>query len=310
MTTLEELAKQKNEEIETPKTPEEENTQISTTTEILEPTNPEHVISNSSDADVQVTPIDIWEKLGAQPLDEAITWLKGLIYGEPGAGKTYLGGSAGTSELTSPGLILDIDGGVTSIRHFPNLKVRQVRSMDDLIQVYSDIHSAIDTIDPSNPTLPFKFLMLDSITELQKIDMTFIMSKTKAVLEGRQDPDVPSEREWGISINHMRKIVRQFKDLPCHVLFTAHLDPKKNTKNQMVNGPDLPGKLRNQISGFVDVVGYLYAATEDDRIVRKIQFAKTDTTIAKDRLGVLGQVVVNPTFPMLVEKLHPTEVTA
>lgn len=260
--------------------------------------------SSTSNADIQVTPPDIFAKIGAVPIEEMIRWMKSLVFGEPGAGKTTLGGSAGESELTSPGLILDIDGGLMSIRHYKGLMVKQVRGLDELKQTFADIHSAIDWSDPNDPKLPFKFLMVDSLTELQKIDMQEIMAGTKAVIEGRQDPYVPSEREWFISQGHMREIVRKFRDLPCHILFTAHLDPKKDTKNRMVNGPDLPGKLRNQVSGFFDVVGYLYATIEDGTAVRKLQVAKTDTTIAKDRLNVLGQVVVNPTFPMLVEKLN------
>jgi len=260
--------------------------------------------SSTSDADVQVTPQNLFDKIGAKPPDEIVKWLKSFVYGEPGVGKTYLGGTAGSSEETSPLLIIDIDGGFLTVRHMSNIMVRQVRTLDELAEVFKDIHSAIDWSNPHDPKLPFKTCMIDSITELQKIDMLGIMKETRAVQEGRQDPYVPSEREWFISQGHMREIIRKFKDLPCHIIFTAHLDAKKNNRNQMVNGPDLPGKLRNQIAGFFDVVGLLYATPEEDGVVRKIQFEKTDTTIAKDRLQVLGQVVVNPTFPMLVEKLH------
>lgn len=282
-------------------------TEQSESTQSSEQTRTE-VEPSFSDADVQVTPLNIFERIGAKPPYATVKWLKEIVYGEPGAGKTYHGGTAGQSPLCAPGLIIDVDGGLTTVRNpvqFPNLFAKQVRSMDDLKSLYEELHSAINTETGEFDDL--KFVMIDSITELQKIDMISIMAGTKAVLEGRQDPYVPSEREWGISIAHMREIVRKFCYLPCHMLFTAHIDPKKNNRNQMVNGPDLPGKLRNQISGFVDVVGLLYTETTDEGIVRKIQFAKTDTTIAKDRLGVLGQVVVNPTFPMLVEKLREHE---
>lgn len=251
-------------------------------------------------ADIQVTPPSIFEKLNAKAPDEIAKWLNMLIYGDPGAGKTYLGGTAEDSPLTSPVLFIDIDGGVMTIRHRRGIQVVEVRDTDDLIKKFDLIHSSIDT---ATDTLPFKVCCVDSLTELQKMDMKFIMNVAPGVEKGIQDPSVPSQREWAISQDHIRKIVRGFKDLPCHTIFTAHSSEKPDTKNRMTIGPDLPGKLRNQIAGFVDVLGYLYATEMDGEIVRKVQFAKTDTVLAKDRLGVLGDVVINPTIPMLVEKI-------
>jgi phage nucleotide-binding protein len=251
-------------------------------------------------ADIQVTSQDIFEKIGASSPEETAKWLNSLIYGEPGSGKTYLSGTADDSLETSPLLVIDIDGGLMTIRKRRNVKVVTIRAYDDLVRLYGILHSAIDT---TTDTLPFKTLSIDNLTELQKLDMKDIMAITPAVLEGRQDPSVPSMREWGISQDHIRKVVRAFRDLPCHTIFTCHVDIKPDNQNRNIYGPDLPGKLRNQITGFVDVVGYLYATEHEGEIVRKLQTAKTDTVIAKDRLNSIGDVVINPTIPMMVSKI-------
>lgn len=254
-------------------------------------------------AEVQVTSQTVFDKIGATSPDEVAKWMNALIYGEPGAGKTYLEGTADDSPETSPLLIIDVDGGLMTIRHRKNVKVVTIRSIDELLKLYDVLHSSIDT---ETDTLPFKCLALDNLTELQKLDMKDIMEVAPAVLEGKQHKSVPSVREWGISQDHIRKIVRAFRDLPCHTIFTCHVDIKPDNMNRNIYGPDLPGKLRNQITGFVDVVGYLYATEHEGEIVRKLQTAKTDTVIAKDRLNSIGDVVINPTIPMMVSKIDLT----
>lgn len=258
------------------------------------------VESTENVADVQVTSQTMFDKIGATSPEEVAKWLNLLIYGDPGAGKTFLEGTADDAPETSPLLIIDVDGGLMTLRHRKNVKVVTIRTYMDLVKLYDELHSAID---PVTDTLPFKTLGVDNLTELQKLDMKDIMAVTPAVLEGRQDASVPSMREWGISQDHIRKVVRAFRDLPCHTIFTCHVDIKPDNMNRNIYGPDLPGKLRNQITGFVDVVGYLYATEHEGAIVRKLQTAKTDTVIAKDRLNSIGDVVINPTIPGMVSKI-------
>lgn len=60
---------------------------------------------------VETEPVPAKELGGVkvQRVSERTDWVKMLIYGVPGAGKTYLAGQAATIERMSPVLFIDIE---------------------------------------------------------------------------------------------------------------------------------------------------------------------------------------------------------
>jgi hypothetical protein len=68
--------------------------------------------------------------------------------------------------------------------------------------------------------------------------------------------------------------------------------------------PSLPGKARNEIPGFMDVVGYYHTRQQGQALIRRVQFAKTNRVLAKDRTGLLGDAIDDPTFPQMFELIH------
>jgi len=234
----------------------------------------------------------IRQTLKVQKPAEITPYLNILPYGPPGVGKTVLAGTAADHPETSPVLILDIEGGTLSIRN-KKVDVVRVESVEALVKIYEQLMAENDGY--------YKTCVIDSLTELQKLDMIDIMRELQS---RRPDIDIPSQREWGISIDHMRKIVRGFRDLPMNTIFTALVNIDKDNNGVVTYTPSLPGKLKMEISGFVDVVGYMTTAVEDGNSIRRIQFAQTSKVIAKDRSAKLGDVVDNPTIPMLWDTMH------
>ena len=243
------------------------------------------------------------ETLGAKPPAESITWLNAMFYGEPGVGKTHLLGTAADEKTTSPLLVIDIDGGIATLRNRKNVDVVQVRSFDQLIYVYRDLFNAI----PSNGSkFPYGTIGIDTLSELQLLDLAEVM-RGFARINDKLDEDIPDQRGYGKSGTHMRKIVRAFRDLPCNVIFNCHAASDRDNNMRMIHFPKLVGKLKIDIPGFLDIVGLYRAEADGDGVNRIMQFQKTETAIAKDRTGAFDALEYNPTIPGLWEKLKLKE---
>lgn len=245
--------------------------------------------------------VTLRERINAQPPEESVKWLNLLIYGEPGAGKTYLSATAQDSEETSPILFLDVEGGVVTIRKRRDVDVIQIRSMKKLESIFEEL-------DKEGETLYYKTVIIDSISELQKLDMRTVMEKEYNRNPDKIDKDVATMRAWGISGERMRRIIRGFRDLPCNVIITALMAQEKDEQTNITEYfPSLPGKLRGEVPGFFDIVGLLQADAKkvsgQDIIERTLQTAKTRKVVAKDRTGALPGVLKNPSIPLMWEMI-------
>src|SRR5262245_9158924 len=106
--------------------------------------------------------VSLRDSLQVQAPDEAVDWLNFLIYGDPGVGKTFLGGTAADHEITSPVLVLDVEGGVTTIRHKP-VDVVQVRSIAKVEEIYNKLYHSIEIINGVQ-RIHYRTVFIDSAT--------------------------------------------------------------------------------------------------------------------------------------------------
>jgi hypothetical protein len=154
---------------------------------------------------------------------------------------------------------------------------------------------------------PYKTFVLDSLSEVNKMIMGDIMRAVVAEDEDR-DPDVPSIREWGKLGEQMRRMIRRFRDLPMHTIFTALLNEEQDAKGRVKKHPMLSGKLKKEVAGFMDIVLFVYAKSvkvnaegeldqdAEEATHRFVLSSSTDDYICKDRSSRMPEIMLDPTM--------------
>ena len=249
------------------------------------------------------TTTTLGEKLGAKPPQHYAKWLNGMIFAEYGAGKTHLLGTAQDHPMTAPLLIFDIDGGMQTLSDKEGIEVVPVRDYETMIDKIMVLKDGID----SKGELPYKTIGVDTFSEFASIDLAYIM-RSRAEENPRLDEDVADQYGYNKSGAHLRRVVRLLRDLPCNVILTSHVADVQDSLGKVQYYPMLAGKLRRQIPGFLDFVGYMKAEVEGDEIVRSIQFVKTDRVAAKQRNCGFDDIEINPTLPSLWQKKQTAKI--
>lgn len=242
--------------------------------------------------------------------------IKLLVYGEPGVGKTTLLASGADDERLWPGLLLDFEGGTLAIRS----KVRQVAIEDlvadeiepeeerlDVVRIteWDDFQAIYEYLVAADP-FPYQLVGIDSLSEVNVLCLDDVVLEA-ARKSASHAEDVVELQDYGKNSIRMKRLVRGFRDLPCHVAFTAGVQTSTNPKTKLQQTqPDFTGKLVWQIAGLVDIVGLLTREPAEDEVHRILQTAPTDSWVAKDRSegGMLGGEMVNPTLPKILDALE------
>lgn len=210
-------------------------------------------------------------------------FIKALVCGDPGAGKTLL-----SSTFPDP-LILSAEGGLMSIadRDVPYI---ELRSSDQLLTIKKTLEQ------PAAPRaqllgVPVQTIIVDTIDEVQRIFVKERLEHTKKESMQLQD--------YGWLGEQMQALLRGLRNLDMHVVFTCHVKESKDDATGAVTvKPGLVGAIADQIPAFVDLALLLRAqpttkivngATERV-IVRYLQtFPDAQHPWIKDRSGKLPQ---------------------
>ena len=214
--------------------------------------------------------------------------LAAIFYGPSGFGKTVLLGTL-PEGLT---LFCDIEGGTASISD-KNHDVIRIRSLDDLIELYEAL---------KNGELRYRFVALDSISELEKV----IQFSRKSV----KGKTFMSMKEYGETAEILREYIRKFRDLKeqgISVVFTALemlVDIVSETETRTKRVPLVSRKFYEEFCGLMDMVGRLVINKENAE--RAILFEGNDHFLAKTRIKVVN-TTEPPDLTVLFRKIYGIE---
>lgn len=249
------------------------------------------------------------------------TWC-GLVHGEPGAGKSWLG-----QTTPAPRLVLDAEGGSRAPKRIVDGKAERIpqTTWDPLRDpppvsdgTWESCHVVVRDFTVMEAVYqwlltgqhPFRAVVLDSLTEIQK--------RCKDALKTMAQDGVMSERLWGMLLDKMEDLVRGYRDLvfltdfPLDCVLFLALTKEVNFKFK----PAVQGALGVSLPGYVDTVGFLAPAqnetTGEDEW--RMLIKPMDRYEAKDRTHTLyaayGPVIVNPNVEQMLALLNQEEETA
>lgn len=170
--------------------------------------------------------------------DDYGKFIKALIAGTPGAGKTRV-----SATFPNP-LIASAEGGLMSIAE-KGVPYVEIDSIADLIGVRSIVESDAETREELIGA-PVDTVVIDTIDTVQKLLVAERLAETKQ--------DSMKIQDWGWLGNQMTSIITGFRSCDMHVVFTCHIKDKQDAETGRTwFEPDLQGQISNQIPGMVDL---------------------------------------------------------
>lgn len=225
-------------------------------------------------------------------------YLRWMNYGMPGAGKSKLTGTG-----TKPALILasnedetvSITSGDVSVWHCPTVV--------ELTEAYEYLRHGGHN--------DFGFAWVDNATLMQDQNMDYIMANLVAAKPHRSvyKSDMA---EYGENQNMIGLFVRNFVTLPMHVGITAHVMEKDDLNGKPTYLPLFQGgqgAFSQKLCGYMNVVTYMDVVQKDGTNTRRLHFEKSGKIYAKDRFGVFGKRMVDPTITKMEAMLAKRNTT-
>ena len=224
-------------------------------------------------------------------LDDEREFVNILYYGDPGSGKTTAAAWLAKRGRT---IIVDAEAGLKPgpLRRLgipvENIEPHREVSAHGLKTLYRELVDELAE-DPD----AVAGVVLDPLSEIQHTLLS----------QGAKDPLLFSQNDYGRNTEELGGLIRNFRDLPCHLAVTAHLRRDVDEDDGVVKyAPSITPSLGRSLVGYVDCVCYVHAAANPDTGEPDYlgEFRPVGKMKGKDRLGVLPPRLINPTRDRII----------
>ncbi len=207
-------------------------------------------------------------------------FFKALVFGLTGKGKTSTAKTL-NAETT---LILSAESGLLPLAGM-NYTVWEMETYDDLMDAYKRLLSP-------ECQKKYKTVFIDSLTEINELAKEKIVKVDRPGLGkdiGKVYDDLMTMQDYQLLSTRMTRLIRAYRDLPYHVIFTCLETQTKDEKTgEVFITPSINGKLAFNIPGYFDFVFRMVTKQDGDKLDYFFVTGSTEKAIGKDRSGVLG----------------------
>ena len=244
-----------------------------------------------------------------------------LVYGDSGAGKTVLAGSDRKVLFLAP----EDSGTLSALRMGSKADKWPIRKWEDLIEVYEYCFD----MEASGNKLPYDWLAIDSITEMQYMARQYILQRTaQDKINKGQDTEVPQIQDWQREYIILEKMVRAFNDLKVNVIYTALSRKETDADGEEFLVPDVQGKgygLSMKIVALMTSYGYLKVEVVEKEVPdptkenpdqkktilkrqRTVYWSDTGSIKGKDRTQALAPSTTGLSLQKIRQKIQGYEI--
>jgi phage nucleotide-binding protein len=217
---------------------------------------------------------------GFTPVENTVQYVKALLYGQPGSGKTRF-----CADAPKP-IWLDFESSTETLRHWPEYRstpVKRPRSIDELVK---DVKKAV--IDPEVDTV-----VIDSITSA----LDFYMRDAAEKRASKRDKFEFWEADYKYATQVFTDLFGILQNAPINVVIIGHERVFRDAEGKLETiVPDITPRLQQAVSRLVNVVAYLTCTNTQKGAIRKLYLNRTSVIEAKNRLNIQEIYLENPTW--------------
>jgi len=190
--------------------------------------------------------------------------LTGLIYGQPGVGKTSVA-------LSSPEpLLIDFDNGALRVEKQYRVPTLQITNYNNLLQILEK--------DNLHYLTNYKTIVIDTLGKMIDSMSDYLIEKDPKL---KQFDGTLSMRGWGSVKKEFQKLLKNLLNTNKSIIFTAH-EKEEKVGDQIIKRPDIAGSSGKDIVKDLDFMGYM--SINGGR--RTIDLNPNEAFYAKNSLGL------------------------